>query len=165
MVVLLFRYFKRVYHNKGLGTMAKRFSLRLVLPLVLITLALKGLISANSSEPSSHSWDYSIENFTGQSMDRYAVDGKHRGMTVYYLARSDEKIVADLVESNIEWVSIFPYIAQRGLNETQINGGPDGELGEWDRGDLELMESIEMIHKHGLHVMIKPHLWVNDGWR
>lgn len=163
LLFLLIRYFVRVYRHKGLKTMLSRLLLRCLLPLTILVFSVRAIIKNNLHEDFNYQWDYSIENTNTHSNDAYALDTKHRGMSVYRSWSSKDFPVDDLIRSNIEWVALFPYFYQKDESTKTVT---TPELpGQWSRRDSVYINDIKTIKAKGLHVMLKPHLWMSEGWR
>ncbi len=153
----------RVYRTRGFAELTKAVALRFVLPIVATTLLIVGLVNINSKEVASYVWDHAVENSTGQPKNLYEKDGKHRGMSTYRLTKSNAATISELIESNIEWISIFPYLGQTDIHSTEIRGVE--QVGVWSSRDSSLVQSIDLAHRKGLRVMLKPHIWLREGWR
>ena len=83
-------------------------------------------------------------------------------MSVYRLGRNPHTIDT-LIKDNIEWVSIFPYFYQENEQTQEVNT-PE-IMGQWTKRDSVYMGNINNLHQKGIRVMLKPHLWMSDGWR
>ncbi len=160
---LILRYFVRLYKKKGPRAMFIQLVTRFLAPVFLLLFVLKLIVYQNTHENFDYQWNYDVENTDKNAVDRYVKDGKHRGMSVYQLQRNNYAQVSSLVRANIEWVALFPYVYQKNQHSEQMNI-PD-KVGIWNKRDSILIESIEKIHKKGMHVMLKPHLWMSEGWR
>lgn len=140
--------------------------LRLILPVFVIVYGLKFLIDYNNQEDFIYKWNTEIENTSGVSKQRFLKDGKLRGMNVYNLGRrrkNSEASMQSLLKSNIEWVAVLPYFYQESENSKNINV-PDS-IGNWSRRDSTFINNIHKLHEKEFFVMLKPHLWMNSGWR
>ncbi len=166
LVYLLFligRYFIRVYRKKGFSIMSKRLFLRVILPSLIVFGSIKFLVHHNSSETYDYVWDYSIENTSGRSNDLYSKDKKLRGMTVFNWRNKNDSEYGELVKNNIEWVAIVPFFYQE--NEYAIDMRVPENDKRWSRRDSTFISSISKLQSRNIHVMLKPHLWLGDGWR
>jgi len=163
VIFLSTRYFSRVYRKRGSKVFLKRFLVRFVLPLALIIVGVKFLINFNTTEDFHYEWDHSVENKTDSIQNLFAMDGKHRGMTVYDFGRSNSTQIPELIKNNIEWVVILPYFYQEDEQTNSIRNPK--EIGEWSRRDSAFMKSIEALHQQNIKVHLKPHLWMSSGWR
>ena len=108
-------------------------------------------------------WDMSVENHTGLSNDLYSKDGKHRGMSVFHWRDSKEEALNQLIKNNIEWVAMVPFMYQP--TDTTKVMHPRKEVGVWNRRDSAYIRVVKEVHKRNVHVMLKPHLWMDKGWR
>lgn len=160
---LTLRYFIRVYKSKGIKTMLKRLVIRLILPIFLIFYSIKIAVKSNTNDKYAYNWDYTFENKEGISNNFFKQDGKHRGMSVFGWESSNNKGINDLIKNNIEWVAVIPFFHQKDEQTNQIS--IPKEIGKWSRRDSTFINSIKNIHDKGIHVMLKPHLWVSSGWR
>lgn len=163
LLFLIFRYFFRIYKKKGLKTSLKRFAYRFALPVTGVFLVFKLLVYSNGYEDFNYQWDPSIENSTGIAKDMYEKDGKHRGMSVFGWEDDNEVGISDLVRNNIEWVAVVPFMYQENPR-TAVMGVPK-KIGTWSRRDSSFIKTIGQLHAKGIHVQLKPHLWMSDGWR
>lgn len=108
-------------------------------------------------------WDMTVENHTGTPKNLYSLDGKHRGMSVFNWRRNIDESINQLIKNNIEWVAIVPFFYQE-TEWTKTMNGPD-EVGVWNRRDSSYINVIHELHKRKVHVFLKPHLWMDEGWR
>ena len=119
--------------------------------------------SCHRTEPYQFVWDDSVENHTGASKDLYRSDGKHRGMTAFRWREDIDSSINNLLENNVEWLSMVPYMYQETERTKQVRGRD--EIGIWTHWDSLYFQVIDKAHQKGLHVMLKPHLWMREGWR
>ena len=64
-------------------------------------------------------------------------------------------------------IAITPFGFQRGATSSELVGfGPDDEPGTRDRSMRldDMAAEVQSAHKHGLRVMLKPHIWSHDFW-
>ncbi|WP_299896443.1 hypothetical protein [uncultured Aquimarina sp.] len=163
LIYLVLRYFIRVYKKRGFKIMSKQFSVRLLMPLVLIFGIYKLLIFKNSFENFDYNWIQTVENNTGISKDLYQKDGKHRGMSVFGWFNEDFDAIDDLIKTNIEWVAVVPFLDQE--DEESLEMRIPKEIGKWSRRDSLHLRTITALRENNIHVMLKPHLWLGTGWR
>ncbi|WP_299681192.1 hypothetical protein [uncultured Dokdonia sp.] len=168
LVYVLFisiRYAVRGFKKKGWSLALKRFSFSLVIPIFVIYISIKGMISLNSAEFFNYTWDYSIENTSQKATNLYAIDGKHRGMSVFwsYDKEDVQKATKDIIKDNIEWVTVIPFIDQQ--DETTNRIGGTVTPGVWSRRDSVTMKHISRLQERDIRVHLKPHIWLRDGWR
>lgn len=160
---LVIRYFIRIYRKKGVFIMLKRFTVRLLLPVLLLSFSYRYIINKNSFENFNYQWDYSVENNTNYSNNFYAVDNKHRGVHAFGWRNNREQTIKDLLKTNIEWVAMVPFIDQEDEQTKEMNAPK--VVGQWRKNDSIFITAIKEVHKKGMHVMFKPHIWLRDGWR
>lgn len=163
LLFLIIRYFVRIYKKKGKRVFIKRFTLRLILPVLIVYIGFRSLIYANNNEDFNYSWNHTVENQTDSIQDLYRIDGKHRGMTVYALGRNNRTNISELIKNNIEWVVVLPYFYQE--NEQTNAVSTPKEMGKWSHRDSMFIKSIEELHEKKIRVHLKPHLWMSSGWR
>ncbi|WP_282087101.1 glycoside hydrolase family 113 [Aquimarina algiphila] len=163
ILFLILRYFIRVYRIHGIKTMSKRLVLRVIIPVLFLFLIFKSIVYANSSENFIYEWDHTVENTGNMIKDHYKIDKKHRGMSVFGWSSDNEKPIIELVKNNIEWVAVIPFIAQKDQYITTM-GTPE-IIGKWSHRDSVFIKTITQLKAKGIHVQLKPHIWVNDGWR
>ncbi|MEO0528815.1 MAG: hypothetical protein AAFZ89_16400 [Bacteroidota bacterium] len=163
LLFLIGRYFHRTYIKKGFSTMAKQAAFRFLLPTLAIFVIFKLLVYGNSNENYAYAWDHTIENRSRQATNLYKTDGKHRGMSVFGWKEHNEKYIDELIKNNIEWVAITPFYYQKG-EDTREMGIPN-EIGKWSQRDSVFIKSIAQLHAKGVRVQLKPHLWMDQGWR
>lgn len=163
ILFVIIRYFVRVYRKLGLRTMLIKASLQCLMPIALVYGGLKYLVDSNSKEAFAYTWDHSIENTTGCSNDFFAMDGKLRGMTVFNWRNKDELGYENLVRNNIEWVAIVPFFYQDDEKTSAMSVPDDND--RWSRRDSMFVESAKRLKDRNIRIMLKPHLWLGDGWR
>jgi hypothetical protein len=143
--------------------MIKKVCYFVLIPLAVITTIIQCTTPKNSNESFNFDWDMSVENHTGVSKDLYLVDGKHRGMSVFNWRKDNFESINQLIKNNIEWVAIVPFFYQE-TDTTKVMRTPDN-VGTWSRRDSSFVKVIDKLHKRNLHVLLKPHLWMRQGWR
>lgn len=163
LVLLCIRYFIRTHKKHGHRVMLKHLGLRFLTPILVLVLIYNGITYANTSEDFDFSWDSSVENTNNRSNDYYAVDQKHRGMSVFGMREGNETAIQELLKNNIEWVAVVPFLYQKD-QRTKIMNIPEN-TGLWSSRDSTFISNIHELHAKNIHVMLKPHLWMSDGWR
>ena len=161
---LLIRYFARTFKRKGWRVGLQQFVFRFLLPITVLIVGVRAVMYTNSTEAFNFVWDYGVENTTGQSKDLYAQDGKHRGMTVFPRGGGFEEAVEVLIKDNIEWVAVVPFMYQETERTNQLNTSRITAQ-QWSRRDSSFIRQINTLHHKGIHVQLKPHVWMRDGWR
>lgn len=115
------------------------------------------------TEPYQFLWDSSVENHSGLSRDLHLSDGKHRGMTAFGWRGGIDSSINILLENNVEWLSMVPYMYQETERTKEVR--PREEIGVWTYWDSLYIHVIDKVHERNMHVMLKPHLWMSEGWR
>jgi len=143
--------------------MNKRFAFILFTLAALLAFS-RCAVRSDAADNYTFSWDISAENHTGESNDHYSKDRKHRGMSVFHWRQEDMNESANqLIKNNIEWVAIIPFLYQR--SDTTKILRPSGKEGNWTRYDSVHIGAMKVMHDRGLHTMLKPHIWMSEGWR
>jgi len=163
LVFIVLRYSYRTYKKKGWKVALKQISLQFILPIGILFSIYAFVVNKNMNENFDYSWNTSVENKTGNVTDLYTVDGKHRGMSVFGWHRENETLFADLTRNNIEWVAVTPFFFQKN-EQTKVMRTPK-EVGKWTRRDSSYINFIGQLHDKNIRVNLKPHLWMNEGWR
>ncbi len=166
VLFIIGRYTRRGYKKNGWITAGKRLSITLILPVLFIFLSVKGVIAKNSKEFYEYTWNHTIENTTEKATNLYDIDGKHRGMSVFWSYDSNEeywKSTKDIIKDNIEWSTVIPFIDQE--NEEVSKIGRKIIPGVWSRRDSSVIRQIRRLQERNIRVHLKPHVWLVDGWR
>lgn len=163
LLFLTIRYFIRLYHSKGKKTLLKQVSLRFALPILLIFVGYKTLAYTNANEWYSYQWDTTVMNKIGLVNNLYEVDKKHRGMSVFGWSENNSEAINSLVRANVEWVAVIPFLYQKD-EKTKLVDIPENP-NRYTRRDSSHIRAINDLHQKGIRVQLKPHLWMNDGWR
>ncbi len=163
LIFIVIRYFVKVYRNKGVVTMIRRFVLRLVLPVLLLSFSYNSIVHMNNNEGYGYEWDHSVENPNDHSNNLYDLDEKHRGVHVFGWTNNNDKALADVIKNNVEWVAIVPFLYQED-EQTKTMRTPR-TVGKWSRQDSTFIKAINDSHEKRVRVMLKPHLWLDKGWR
>jgi len=157
------RYFIKIYRNKGKKIFLKQISYRFAIPLLLIFIGYKTLVFANTYEDITYQWNTTVMNETGSVNNLYEVDKKHRGMSVFGWSRDNTEAIEGLVRANVEWVAVVPFMFQKDERTKLVNTPKNPE--SYSRRDSNFIKAIHDLHKKGIRVHLKPHLWMRDGWR
>ena len=163
LLFLAIRYFIKIYRSKGKKTLLRQFSLRFALPILLILVGYKALAYSNTNEWYSFDWDTTVMNDSGVVNNLYEIDKKHRGMSVFGWSEDNTEAVNSLVRANVEWVAVIPFLYQKD-EKTKLVDVPDNP-NKYTRRDSSHIRAINDLHKKGIRVQLKPHLWMSDGWR
>jgi len=163
VLFFLIRYFVLTFKKRGGIVFVKRFGFFVLLPLSILIVSFKAVTYSNSNEDFNFNWDSSIENTTGKSNNLFEIDGKHRGMSVFGWRKDNQESITSIVKSNIEWVAVVPFFYQEDEQTSRIRLRDSYE--KWSRQDSVFLRSIKQLHERGIQVQLKPHLWMNSGWR
>ena len=165
ILFLLLRFIRRGYKKQGAKLAFKRFGLFLVLPVLIGYLGFKAVVSSNSLERYDYAWDFGAENTENQPQKNYDIDGKHRGMSVFRLGAGDHpESMKALIKDNVEWVAVVPFLYQEN-EQTKLLRTRRSTTQGWSRNDSIMIQKIDTLHKQGMRVHLKPHVWLGDGWR
>lgn len=142
----------------------RKLLFRLVIPVVICFAIVRAVFVYNQSEAFDYTWNHGIENKTKTALNRFDNDGKLRGMSVYALGRNRRLNLQDIVKSNVEWLAVHPYMSQRSETSHEQMSLP-AEIGQWSKRDSAFIKEIKEAKSKNFRILIKPHLWVNSGWR
>ncbi len=159
----LFNFFRRVFQKKGLKVMLLQLVTRMIAPVFLLYFGLSYIINRNAIENHDYVWQYDVENTTKLAINHFDKDKKIRGMSVFGWHRSSEEEIESLVRNNVEWVAVVPFFYQKDETTKTIN--TTREFGVYNKRDSVFIKSISALHEKKFKVMLKPHLWVTEGWR
>lgn len=68
---------------------------------------------------------------------------------------------ADLRTVNCNWVALVPYaFTKKGSSNVIYNYGHQ----HWGESPAGIKENAKQAHQAGLKVMLKPHVWLQNGW-
>ena len=86
-----------------------------------------------------------------------------RGGSRGYGSETSRATLVELESLGVEWVSITPFGFMQRLDEPTVHSIGGYRAGETDE---RVIREIEAANALGLHVLLKPHIWVVDGqWR
>ncbi len=165
LVFLWFRSVWRGCRRGGAKALASSLLLQLALPIALVIGTYKAARWHATSERFDYSWDDSVHNTTGYSIDRYSRDGKHRGVHVFGRTMT-EAAIEPLLENNIEWIVLVPFGWQDKYDDPSVRFTALDGL-EWADKDKFYIDQIEVAKARGIRSIVKPHLWLTGGsrWR
>lgn len=143
--------------------MTKVISFGFVFSLFLIFGLLQCSVNQNTNIEEPFAWDMAAENHSGQSKKLYYKDGKHRGMSAFHWRGDMDEALNQLMKNNIECVALVPFLDQQ--TEYDLVSNNHEKMGIWTRRDSTFIRVIHKIHARNMHVMLKPHLWLQEGWR
>ena len=146
----------------------RRFSLSILFPVFSIFAFSQLSKNYTNSEIFEYQWDSAIENHKDTTLNRYEIDGKQRGMHLFWHSEMSKDHFAQLLKNNIEWITIVPYAGQEDYKSTSL-GRRGKDYTGWSRRDSSFMTCIDSLKGKGFHIMIKPHIWLfnssNGKWR
>ncbi len=80
-----------------------------------------------------------------------------------YGSKTSAATLKELKELGVQWVSLTPFGFMERLDEPKVHPIGNYRAGETDE---RMRLEIRQAKKAGLHVVLKPHLWIVDGkWR
>ncbi len=163
LLFLAVRYFIKLYRNQTKSIFIKQLGYRFILPILVAFIGFKTLIYANSYESNNYQWDSSVMNAKGIVNDLYKTDKKQRGMSVFGWSDDNTDAINVLVEANVEWVAVIPFLYQEDEKAKRMNVPEYPE--QYSARDSNFIKIINDLHQKGLKVHLKPHLWMSSGWR
>ena len=104
---LLFKlsiYLHQSYKQRGKIIFFRRFSLSILFPAFSIFAFSQLSKSFTHSEIFDYKWNYTIENTRDSVVNRYQIDGKQRGMHLFWRDTMSKQQVEKLLKNNIEWI-------------------------------------------------------------
>lgn len=143
--------------------MFKRLGLYLLLPATLLIVGFKTLVHLNTSEAVNFTWDENAMNPSGEVTHHFERDGLHRGMSVFGWQEDNTKAIEALVNANVEWVAVVPFIWQEDEKSPEI--ASKREDGLFTKRDSLFIKVIKELRDKQIRVHLKPHLWLGEGWR
>jgi hypothetical protein len=75
-----------------------------------------------------------------------------------------EKEIASLVNNHINWISQTPFGWMRDPKISPITVHTKSDRIWWGESDDGLTKTTELAKKQGIKTILKPHLWVRNGW-
>lgn len=163
LLLLAIQHFTLVYRKKGTSVFFKQFGYRFLLPILIAFIGVKTLIYANTNEWNNYQWDSTVMNNKGLANNLHKTDKKQRGMSVFGWSDDNTEAIDGLIKANVEWVAVVPFLYQEDENTKVINLPEFPE--QFTRRDSSFIRVINEVHKKGLKVHLKPHLWMSSGWR
>ena len=89
-------------------------------------------------------------------------EGKIKGLSFVAPPRPFEADpMINIVKVNAEWISIMPFGFIRG-DDTEVIFNTQRQW--WGEREDGILESIKKAKEHNIKVMLKPHIWMHDGW-
>jgi hypothetical protein len=151
----------RAFHRGGPRALAAAAGTRVLLPAAAVAALGLGYQAYRHEGPVSWSHDAASLNRSGRAADRFARDGKMRGVSLVAGRRLPEEALLPLIRDNVEWISVSPFGWQERLDGTRVES--NGDAGYWSESDSGVIALTRMAHERGLRVALKPHLWVTGG--
>lgn len=75
-----------------------------------------------------------------------------------------EKELHALVANNVNWISQTPFAWQHDAGSSSIKMNTTSDRIWWGESDEGISKTTELAKKLGIKTILKPHLWVRDGW-
>ncbi len=164
----LLKYLLHTWKNYSRLIFIKRISYIVLLPTLLLFSGLNLSKWYTQSEVYNYNWDDSVENQQGFTKNRYAIDGKQRGMHLFGRSTMEEQTIEDLLKTNIEWITLVPFGWQENYESEKI-GRRHSDYSKWTGRDSSFMKKVEILKAKGFYIMIKPHIWLGKSdsgkWR
>lgn len=164
----LLRYLYLGWKKQGYMIFFKRLCFSVVLPVLFLYSGLNVSKWYTQSESFDYTWDTSFEHTGDTISNRYAIDGKQRGMHFFGRGSLKEEMIDDLLKTNTEWITLVPFGGQEDYNSNRV-GRRSGDYSTWTRRDSSFMKKIEKLKAHGFYIMMKPHIWMyspsSGKWR
>lgn len=157
----LIKYLITSWKTQQPMTFVKRFSFSIVLPVLFLFSGFSFSKWYTQSEVYHYEWDDSVNNESDTIKNRYALDGKQRGMHVFGWRDLDQTRVQDLVQTNMEWITLVPFAGQEDYDSDFV-GRRNTDYSKWSRRDSFYMKKIKTLKEYGFYIMIKPHIWMHS---
>ncbi len=165
----LIKYLINSFKMHGTTVFFKRFTFSVVFPIFSIFAFSQFSKYYTQSEHFDYDWNYTVENTKDTISNRYEIDGKQRGIHLFWRHDMSEKQIKQLLKNNIEWITIVPYAGQKDYNSNSLGRRGGKGYSGWSRRDSSFMKCIILLKEKGFHVMMKPHIWMhqstNGKWR
>lgn len=75
-----------------------------------------------------------------------------------------EKEITQLVNNHINWISQTPFGWMRNANQSTVTLHTQSDRIWWGESDEGISKTTELAKKQGIKTILKPHLWIRDGW-
>lgn len=157
--LVLYLYYS--YKKRGKVVFFKRTALSVVLPCFLLLFFSQARQSYLYSEDFSYEWDHSIENERDSVVNRFAADGKQRGMHYFGRRNNTEEHIKPLLRDNVEWLTFVPFGSQKDYDSPRV-GRRQRDYSVWTGRDSAYMRVIQTMQAKGFHIMMKPHVWMHN---
>lgn len=157
----LIRYLYLSWKRRGHKIFFKRISFSVFLPILFIYSGFNISKWYTQSENFDYQWDSTYNNVSDSIVNRYARDGKQRGMHLFGRRALNEQLITELLQTNLEWITIVPFAGQEDYDSEWL-GRRSGDYSTWTRGDSFFIKKIEQLKDHGFYIMMKPHIWMHS---
>ena len=161
LISRLIKFLFQSYNKYGVTVFSRRFTLSVLFPVVTIFAFSHFSKSYTHSENFDYEWNHSIENVEDTIVNRYKIDGKQRGIHLFWRREMLKEQINQLLKNNIEWITIVPYGGQKDYNSNSI-GRRGQDYSGWSRRDTSFMDCINLLKTKGFHIMMKPHIWMHS---
>ena len=163
LLVILIRYFFRLGKRKGVKTALSRLALTLLLPSGALILILTSIIRVNLEDEFRSALNENELNRSGRVKGLYSKDGKQRGITLFGWRDIDDRPIDELIAHHVEWVALVPFIYQKSVETPSVHRRD--QYSTFNGRDSTFIRYIRHLHERDIKVHLKPHLWMNEGWR
>ena len=157
----LIKYLFNSWKNENSLIFLKRFSFTVVLPIAFIFSGFSFSKWYTQSGSYEYNWDHSFNNNADTVQNRYVLDGKQRGMHLFGRRNMDEQVINELVQSNIEWITLVPFGGQEDYDSETV-GRRNSDYSSWNRRDSSYLNNIKKLKARGFYIMMKPHIWMHN---
>jgi len=108
-------------------------------------------------------YHYTVPHFEAVSDSKILSDSFQKGANVFGWELVNQQSFEQLKASGIEWVSIMPFEYQLDANKPNFEN--IDSLPQYRRKDKTIVSLSKLAKSQGKGVMLKPHIWVRNGWR
>jgi hypothetical protein len=75
-----------------------------------------------------------------------------------------EKEIMALANNHVNWISQTPFGWMRDPKTSSITMNTKSDRTWWGESDEGIIQTAALAKKQGIRTMLKPHLWVRQGW-
>ena len=156
--VLIVRHYWHTYH-KG-----KAIACSILVP-GLLFLGIYGIIKWFTLQDQKTEYHYTLPKYTSGVNSSIPVSKSewHRGANVFGWEALSEASIDSIRRYGITHVAVLPFEYQKDIEKPYINHIE--QLPVFRKKDSTVIEILKWCETNGLQVMLKPHLWVDSGWR
>lgn len=76
---------------------------------------------------------------------------------------TETEIIA-LKQCHVNWISQTPFAFQRNPGSSALTTNFSSDRVWWGESDAGIAKTAELAKKSGISTLLKPHIWVNNGW-